>query len=367
MKKLLKRLLTVTPMLAMGFVCGILVGRYGLYAEESGLPGGVLGAMAVLFAGFVLAMYLQIAVHEAGHLVFGLLTGYQFCSYRLGSLMILREDGRLRLRRFSLAGTGGQCLMAPPPWSETLPVVLYNLGGCLMNLTASLVCFLLWLPLRSHWLGALPLVCALVGLVYALLNGIPMKAGGVDNDGRNVRSLTRSPNARRAFWVQMKICEAQAKGLRLCQMPEDWFLWPEEDLDNPLVASIGVFACNRLMDQQRLSEAREAMEGLLARETGMPGLYRSLLTCDLIFCRLTAGDETGARGLLTADLQRFLRSMKTYPTVLRTQYALAVTEGDTAQAQKHLAAFEKMARHYPYPADVESERELMALLGAAAV
>ena len=367
MKKLLKRLLAAAPMLAMGFACGILVGRYGLYAEESGLPGGVFGAMAVLFAGFVLAMYLQIAVHEAGHLVFGLLTGYQFCSYRLGSLMILREDGRLRLRRFSLAGTGGQCLMAPPPWSEALPVVLYNLGGCLMNLAASLVCFLLWLPLRSHWLGALPLVCALVGLVYALLNGIPMKAGGVDNDGRNVRSLTRSPNARRAFWVQMKICEAQAKGLRLCQMPEDWFLWPEEDLDNPLVASIGVFACNRLMDQQRFAEAQAAMEGLLAQNTGTPGLYRNLLTCDVIFCRLLAGDKEGALALYTRELQSFMKAMKSFPSVLRTQYALAMVEGNTAQAQRHLAAFEKMAKHYPYPADVESERELLAQFDGAVV
>lgn len=188
MKKLRNRLLTVTPILVLGFVCGILVGRYGLYAEESVLSGGVFGTMAVLFVGFVLAMYLQIAVHEAGHLVFGLLT-----------------------------------------------------------------------------------------------------------------------------------------------------------------------------------EAWEAMEGLLARKTGMPGLYRSLLTCDLIFCRLTAGDETGARRLLTADLQRFLRSMKTYPTVLRTQYVLTLAEGDAAQAQKHLAAFEKMARRYPYPAYVESERELTALLEAAAV
>ena len=95
MKKLLKRLLAMAPMLAMGFVCGALIGGYAVSAEDRGLPGGLLGAMAVLFAGFLVGMYLQIAVHEAGHLVFGLLTGYRFCSYRLGSFMLIRENGRL--------------------------------------------------------------------------------------------------------------------------------------------------------------------------------------------------------------------------------------------------------------------------------
>ena len=134
MKKGIKKLLAMLPMLGVGFAAGLLIGNYALEAENHGAPGGVPGAVAVLFAGFVLALYLQTAVHEAGHLVCGLLSGYRFCSYRLGSLMLLREEGRLRLRRLKIAGTAGQCLMAPPPWSEELPVILYNLGGCLFNL-----------------------------------------------------------------------------------------------------------------------------------------------------------------------------------------------------------------------------------------
>ena len=54
MKKLLKKLLVMLPMLAVGFVCGLLIGKYALEAESRGVPGGVLGAVAVLFAGFVL-------------------------------------------------------------------------------------------------------------------------------------------------------------------------------------------------------------------------------------------------------------------------------------------------------------------------
>lgn len=364
----MKKLLAMLPMLAMGAACGILMASYAIRAEESGAPGGMLGAMAVLFVGFLLGMYLQIAVHEGGHLVFGLLTGYRFCSYRLGSLMLIREDGHLRLRRMRIAGTGGQCLMAPPPWRDDLPVALYNAGGCLMNLLCALVCLLLWLPLRSHWLGALPLVWAVVGLGFALVNGIPMRVGGVDNDGQNILSLKRDPVARYAFWQQMKVCEAQAKGLRLYQMPESWFETSTDALDNPLVASIAVFACNRLLDQGKITETRAAIETLLARQTGIPGLYRSLLTCDLLCCRLLEGDFSGAGALVTPEWERFCKTMKTFPSVLRTQYFRArLLEKNTEAAQKALSAFEKKVRTYPYSAEIQSERELLALAEGATV
>lgn len=367
MKKMLKRLLAALPMLAAGFVCGGLIGRYAASADAQGVPGGMLGALALLFIGFVAGIYLQVAVHEGGHLVFGLLSGYRFCSYRLGGMMLVREDGKLRLRRLKIAGTAGQCLMAPPPWSEDLPVLLYNLGGCLANLVTTVLCLLLWLPLRQHWLGALPLVIGLMGLAMAVTNGVPMRVGGVDNDGRNAIHLRKDRDGKYAFWLQMKIAEAQAEGLRLYQMPEVWFEYPEDRLENPLVAAVAVCACNRLMDQQRFAEARTAMEQLLARSSGMLGLHRNLLHCDLMFLRLLDGQPDSARLLLTREQTAFLRAMKTFPAVLRTQYALALlADRDEAAAKKHRAAFDRAAARYPYPAEVQSERELMELAVARA-
>ena len=367
MKKILKRLLAALPMLAAGFVCGGLIGVYAANTQAQGVPGGIQGAIVLLFAGFLVGIYLQVAVHEGGHLLFGLLTGYRFCSYRLGGTMLLRENGKLRLRRLKIAGTAGQCLMAPPPWSEDLPVLLYNLGGCLANLAAALLCLLLWLPLRQHWLGALPLIAALMGFAMAVTNGIPMRVGGVDNDGRNALHLRKDPEGKYAFWLQMKVAEAQAEGLRLHQMPAEWFQYSEDRLDNPLVASVAVTACNRLMDQQRFGEARAVMEQLLARPSGMLGLHRYLLHCDLMFVRLLDSQPDSARLLLTREQTVFMRSMKAFPSVLRTQYALALlADGDTVTAAKYRSAFERVAMRYPYPAEVQSERELMELADTCA-
>ena len=126
-KGILGKLVYMAAAAGIGFVGGLVL------AQQADLGAG--GAAEVfrlfwMFAAAVLAAVVQIIVHEAGHLAGGLATGYTFCSFRVGSWMLQKEQGRLKLRRLSLAGTGGQCLLAPPELKEgRMPCVWYNLGG----------------------------------------------------------------------------------------------------------------------------------------------------------------------------------------------------------------------------------------------
>ena len=53
--------------------------------------------------------------------------------------------------------------------------------------------------------------------------------------------------------------------------------------------------------------------------------------------------------------------MKNYPTVLRTQYILALRrEANAAKADTLQQAFDKMARTYPYPTELAADRMLMS-------
>ena len=66
---------------------------------------------------------------------FCVLHSLTICSFRVFNLMWIREGGRIRLRRMSIAGTGGQCLMGPPDLKDgKMPVMLYNFGGAIFNL-----------------------------------------------------------------------------------------------------------------------------------------------------------------------------------------------------------------------------------------
>ena len=324
----------------------------------------------LFFVGFIAAVYavfiFHIIIHEGGHLVFGLLSGYRFSSFRIFSFMWVKEGERVKFKRHSIAGTGGQCLMSPPDiQNREMPVVWYNLGGSLMNIifsTVFLVCFFLLNSVSV--LSGILLLLALLGYSLAILNGVPMRMGALDNDGYNAISLTKNAEAREAFWMQMKVIEETTKGVRLKDMPSEWFTVPtDEAMKNSMVAARGVFACNRLMDEERFAEADELMAHMLEIESGMVGLHRSILICDRIYVELIHQNRREVvEEKLTKNLQSFMKSMKDTPSILRTQYAIALLyDGDQSKAETIKAQFEKRAKTYPYPHEIDSERDLMKL------
>ena len=256
--------------------------------------------------------------------------------------------------------------MAPPDLKDgKMPLVLYNLGGSLINtLTGALFLlgYLIWseIPLLSPLL----LIFAAVGFIIALMNGIPLRMGTVDNDGYNAFALSKNKEATEAFWVQLKVAEQTAKGVRLRDMPDEWFTVPtDEAMKNSMVAVRGVFACNKLMDEEKFEQADALMAHLLEIESGMVGLHRSLLICDRIFAELIGenrGDVIGC--MLTKEQLAFMKAMKSYPSVIRTQYALALlSEKDPEKAETLKNELEKVARTYPYPHEIDSERELLRI------
>lgn len=348
----------------VGAACGIFIARHMDIAGES----GSIGDLALLFLALYASFFLHIIIHEGGHLVFGILSGYRFSSFRIGSLMLTKEEGRFRLRSLSLAGTAGQCLMLPPePVDGKIPVLLYNFGGAIMNTLFSFMALGLYFSLGDgRPIGTACLIFALIGLFLAAMNGIPMRAGLVDNDGKNALSIAKSPEAMRAFYLQLKISEQTAAHVRLKDMPEEWFTLPDEkDMNNALVATMAVFAANRLLDAHRFDEADALMEKLTEGKNAVLGVHKGLLVCDRIYCETIRENRTEAiEKLLTKEQKKLMRSMKDYPSVLRTEYALAKSGGKgEAQAEAIRRRFEKRAEKFPYRGEIESEREFMSLVG----
>lgn len=362
-----KAALSALCFIAIGMACGFLIGKYVMsdwigrgMSDKTNLVLNVVLALLELYA----VLFLQIVLHEGGHLVGGLLTGYQFSSFRIGSMMWVRENGKFKIRKLSIAGTGGQCIMTPPDLKQgKLPVVLYNLGGSLMNLLTVLICGVLMCCLDGPFLLQIFFVMmVVVGLAYALLNGIPLNFGMMNNDGRNALELRKDPDALRAFWLQLKVVEQTAKGIRLKDMPEAWFTLPAPDqMNNSMIAAAAVFYENRLMDEHRFREAAELIDQWRKAETKIVGLHWNLLLCDRVFLALMGEkDRDLVETLWDKDLKNFMKQMKKFPSVIRTEYVYALLwERDKKKAQRSKESFERCAKTYPYAADLASEQELM--------
>lgn len=361
----IKQFLLSLSFVVLGMVCGILIVFFGgIFNRESGEIS--LAAFAVLFISMYVAMYIQIAVHEAGHLVFGLATGYSFCSYRLGKIILIRQGEKLTLKRYSLKGTGGQCLMAPPEMKDgKIPVVLYNLGGSIMNLLATAVSLIIFLLLRdTPVVSTIFLMSAVIGVFFAALNGIPMRLGAIDNDGYNALSIRKSEKSIGSFYIQLKLISELSKGKRLRDMPSEWFTVPsDEEMKNSMVAAIGVLCCNRLMDSNSFTEAQSLMEHFLSIDSGIVGAQKNLLLCDILYCELMGENrKEKIDELLTKDMKKILKARIDNPSALRTQYAYAlINQKDEKKAEKIKKRFDKVIASYPYSGEAQSERELLSL------
>ena len=370
MKKRVIFLLKSWPV-ALTMLCWMAVGAAtGYFAAQAMAAGGPLSrrllALGLALVLAALAVYAQIVAHELGHMLFGLATGFRFSSFRIGSLMLVRANGRFALKRFSIAGTGGQCLMIPPEdRAGALPVMLYNLGGAAVNLLLGGALLALGRAAQPGPLRCFLMVGGVAGMTLALTNGLPMQSGLIANDGHNALTLVRHPAARRALYTQLDVNAAQTDGLSLREMPDAWFVLPQGGaLGEPMQATLVVLRANRLMEQRRFAEADALMKRLMAGENAVSGLHKALMACDRAFIEMLGENRADVVDALLGGkaVQAVMKQMGGLPQVMRTKYALALLQGGGSEgAQALLAALEKVAKAYPFPADIATERALMAL------
>ena len=357
------KLIQVIPVIIfmiIGGVCGVLGAKY-IDDNNYGFMGFIL-TILMLYA----AILIKIIIHEGGHLIFGLLSGYKFSSFRIFNFMLIKEEGKFKLKNLSLAGTGGQCLMSPPDIiNGKIPYKLYNLGGSILNVVASAIflgIYAIWPDVQGF--SIFLLILSIVGITFAFMNGVPMRLGIIDNDGYNALSLGKNSSALKAFWIQLKINELASKAVRLKEMPDELFLIPnDEDMKNSMVAASGVFTCNRLIDEHKFEEAQKLINKFLASDTAIIGLHRNLLICDEIFCKIILGNKKEEiDSLFNKEQKKFIKSMKKFPSVVRTEYVYALlVEEDKNKADKIKNTFNKISKTYPYKSEIESEYELIEI------
>lgn len=293
----------------------ILEGREGMADMVSKLSETTVSDFIVpilmAFVFMVVAIFLHIILHEGGHLLMGYVTGYRFISFRIASIAFIRKDGRIKIRRFKLAGTGGQCLMSPPDVTpERVPFFWYNAGGVLMNLIFALLPLALLLACDMPvWLVELCVMMTFVGGFLALANGIPMRPGGMQNDAMNILTLYRVPEKRKDFVRQLQIAAAATEGKRASGMPAEWFDCDPVDDYKDLIRLAS--RCNyqvRLIDEGRYLDARTSVEDLMQHFAVLPQLAQRELTGEYIFTELlTEGRKEVIEEYWTKQLADYIK------------------------------------------------------------
>ena len=276
-----------------------------ILSGEGNIFIGIVAILMMISLMYV-ALILEMAIHELGHLFFGLLTGYTFISYRLGSFLIMKEEGKLKVKRYSLPGIGGQCLMAPPEYSPTFPVVLYNAGGAIFNFLSSLIFLALFFPfMAAPFLSSFLLMSAFVAFGLGAMNIIPLIYG---NDGSNIVAIRKSERERRCFWCQMKMAALQGQGMRLKDMDESLFpVLTKEEASSSMSASALSYRASRLLDEGRIEEAGKVAEEAVSSPF-LPQVLVTLEKVDLLYIYLITGVDR--KRIMEAKDRKLINAMK---------------------------------------------------------
>ncbi|MDE6561393.1 MAG: tetratricopeptide repeat protein [Muribaculaceae bacterium] len=372
---MIKNILKIIVGLVVGGLIGLLIGglivvvftdtTWSEYIDKYysiDISEGIL-VFLVAVASMIVSFMILVPIHELGHLVCGLLTGYKFVSFRVFNYTILKENGRFKIKKFGVAGTGGQCLLTPPELPlEQIPTGWYNFGGVLANI------IMLLIALPFFFLDLNPFVAEALGIFIAtdaimiLLNGIPMQAGGVGNDGYNIKLLKKNFLSKKGIINQLRANALIQNGVRPKDMPEDLFINPEEiDYHNALEVSIPLMFSSRLIDRKEHKEALEIIENLYSHKDEIMPLYVKEIACELAFLYMRTGNPDKAEAILDKDLMKYI---ETYRKMMSSKERLICAialylEKDESKARQIYENIKARQEEYLLQGEVKSDIALM--------
>jgi len=353
----------------LAVVLGAVIGYFAIKPTSAGSGGSdnmLLLEVALLLVSLYFSFALHMILHEGGHLLGGLLSGYQFTSFRVSKIIFIKENDRLATKKHNIAGTMGQCLMTPPEQSDSdFPFLLYNLSGGLANLLWSGVFLLIYVLLRDafNYSGVVFIPLIGVGALLGASNLIPLRLSGVANDGHNILTLKKSESARRAFHIVLHMNAKSLKGVRHKDMPAEWFKLPD-DYNDPVSLSIAISYFNLLMDNHDFGAAREFGVKILAEADKMLEIHKNELRCELLFIEMIGEQrQDEVERLYTNDLKKYMKASGSHLSKRRIMYAYSkLIALDEAEAEKALDRLNKTFLVYPYKGELELERELVDII-----
>lgn len=308
----------------------------------------------VLLFGFYLV---SVILHETGHLLGGLLTGWKFVSFRVGSLTLVNRGDRLQFCRANLPGTAGQCLLEP---AEQGGWTLYDLGGGLMNLLTGGL--LLCLPPFVRAAGAALLTAfGLSEVAIGWNNLFPMRLKSMTNDGYQLLERRKSPQSGETARLLMKAYAALLRARTY------------EELPGELVSRVRSFECADFSNISEVNlfsyradfafgfgdydEAREISEKIAGNKDAL-GLFRTEARARLLYFLLLGGaPETEIDALYDSkELRAYLKGTACLPGTKRLMFAYhLLRRGDTEAAEKEARAMEAMRENVLCLPEYEAE------------
>ncbi len=195
-------------------------------------------SLPTILVSILLALWLQVLIHEAGHVVAGRLGGKRLLVAGFGPWRLLRQDGRWHIQWVGqIQGISGFAAMYTPHGhtERKSQAALFMLGGPLGNLVGAGLAVILapMLPDGASWLRELAFWLFVMGLVTAALNLLPLNVGGWRSDGHQLLALLRNDPSVTAEMQRGQLLALTMAGIRPREWPQELVPAAPGETDSP--------------------------------------------------------------------------------------------------------------------------------------
>lgn len=325
--------------------------------------------MVGLLLYIFVAMIIHIVLHESGHLIGGLVTGYKFVSFRIGSNAWIKDtNGKLHFKKMKIKGTGGQCLMCPPKGTiEECPYKWYHLSGGLMNLSLGVLSILLYifvLP-KNYITYMLFEEFGVIGIALGLINLIPCKSGGVQNDGYNLIELGKNMDAKKCINIVLEINALLTVADSYSDLPEDLvdelksIDFEKMDITNASIANAFHFQAAMYFVEGDYDKTYELQKDMMNTQ-GVLGIFKNEARCECLFYEIMHGQNKDViEQLYDKKLQKYINATAGYPSRQRLMYAYYhIYLKDESKAEEAYSKLKKLVDIHIIKADALVELEV---------
>lgn len=334
--------------------------------------------MFLFLINMYIAIIIHIILHESGHMIAGLATGYDLVSFRVGSIALVKgKDGKKYLKRMKIQGTGGQCLMRPPKVPvEECPYKWYHISGGLMNLGLGIICILLYIFLlpKNYITFALFEEFGLIGISLGLNNLIPMKSGGMQNDGYNLLDLGKNIDAKKCMNMVLEINALLTVSDSYSDLPEHLINeiksidFKTMDITNASIANAFNFQAGIYFAEGNYEKAYE-LQKYMKDTPNVLGIFKNEAKCECLFYEITHEQNKDIiEQLYDKKLQQYVKATSVYPSrqrLLYTYYHLYIKNEE--KAEEAYLKLKNMTDTYIIKADVLMELEVVENIKKIAV
>ena len=312
--------------------------------------GWILSVIAVTLVSIGIGIPLNLIIHELGHLLGGLLTGWKFVFFSIFKLAFVKRNGNIQVVKCKPNGLNGSVALSPPQLkNDMIPYKGYFFSGALMNILVAGICFPLFFHFASHmtFLARTFLVIGLLSL-DGIANLVPI-LGANATDGYQLLTLGSKQNieARLNFWRASRLSALTVDGCPPRDIPTSYFqgITSTSRINDMYSFGVALAKYLHLFDK---GEEEKALLYLQDLQELVATPYRPQVNIYLLFHELIGEcREEEVNRLYTEEIQKIARAYRFDIGVQRVLYAYArLFAKDTQMAKEQLEAFHKARTRY---------------------